>query len=198
MRVGNDQYARENGSFGLTTLQNRHVRLEGSRMRLSFKGKSGVRHEVEVRDARVLTVVKRCLHLRGQELFQYQDDDGEPRCVSSGDVNDYLRQVCGERFTAKDFRTWHGSALALETIRLLCATGKGFTLKDLLGNVSALLGNTPAVCRKAYIHPEVLALGIELSGGPRDMPEFPVATVTGLSAAEQRLVGFLTRDKHHG
>lgn len=198
VRVGNDQYARDNGSYGLTTLRNRHVRLEGSRMRLSFKGKSGVRHEVQVRDPRVLEVVRRCLHLPGQELFQYQDDAGQPHCVSSGDVNDFLHQLCGQRFTAKDFRTWHGSVLALETIRLLCAQGNGFCLKDLLGNVSAVLGNTPAVCRKAYIHPDVLALGIELAGPPVEIPRHPVAgAATGLSAAERRLVGFLTRHRAH-
>ena len=192
VRVGNDQYARDNGSYGLTTLKNRHVRVEGSRMRLSFRGKSGVRHEVEVRDPRVLKVVKRCLHLPGQELFQYRDDAGEVRSVTSGDVNDYLRSACGERFTAKDFRTWHGSVLALETLKLLCATGKRFTLKDLLGNVSAILGNTPAVCRKAYIHPAVLALGTELAGTSERLPEFASSPARGLSAAEQRLVGFLT------
>jgi DNA topoisomerase I len=195
VRVGNDQYARDNGSYGLTTLRNRHVRLEGSHMRLSFRGKSGVRHEVEVRDPRVLKVVKRCLHLPGQELFQYRDDAGEPRSVTSGDVNDFLHAACGERFTAKDFRTWHGSVLALETLRLLRATGERFTLKDLLGNVSALLGNTPAVCRKAYIHPDVLALGIALAGTADPLPEFACPPVRGLSAAEQRLVGFLQRER---
>ena len=194
VRVGNDQYARDNGSYGLTTLQNRHVRLEGSRMRLSFRGKSGVRHEVEVRDPRVMKVVKRCLHLPGQELFQYRDDAGELRSVTSGDVNDFLHAACGERFTAKDFRTWHGSVLALETLRLLCASGKPFTLKDLLGNVSSLLGNTPAVCRKAYIHPEVMALGLELAGTSAPLPEFDAAFHRGLSAAEQRLVGYLGRE----
>jgi DNA topoisomerase I len=192
VRVGNDQYARDNGSYGLTTLRNRHVRVEGSSLRLSFRGKSGVRHEVEVRDPRVLKVVKRCLHLPGQELFQYRDAAGEVRSVSSGDVNDFLQAACGERFTAKDFRTWHGSVLALETLRLLCASGQPFTLKDLLGNVSAILGNTPAVCRKAYIHPQVLALATDLAGASGQLPEIACAPVRGLSAAEQRLVGFLT------
>jgi DNA topoisomerase-1 len=164
-------------------------------MRLSFRGKSGVRHEVEVRDPRVLKVVKRCMHLPGQELFQYKDDAGEVRSVTSGDVNDFLQTACGERFTAKDFRTWHGSVLALETLKLLSASGHRFALKDLLGNVSALLGNTPAVCRKAYIHPEVLALCLELAGTPDQLPEFASAPVRGLSAAEQRLVGFLERNR---
>ncbi len=195
VRIGNDQYARDNGSYGLTTLKNRHVHLDGSTMRLSFRGKSGVRHEVEVRDPRVLKVVKRCLHLPGQELFQYKDDAGEVRSVSSGDVNDFLQVACGERFTAKDFRTWHGSVLALETLKLLSMRGERFALKDLLGNVSALLGNTPAVCRKAYIHPEVLALCIEVAGKSDQLPEFAGAPVRGLSAAEQRLVGLLERNR---
>ena len=162
-------------------------------MRLSFRGKSGVRHEVEVRDPRVLKVVKRCLHLPGQELFQYKDDAGEVRSVTSGDVNDFLHQACGERFTAKDFRTWHGTVLALETLKLLCATGQRFTLKDLLGNVSKLLGNTPAVCRKAYIHPEVLSLATDLAATSGSLPEMACTPVAGLGAAEQRLVAFLSR-----
>ncbi|MDB5946789.1 MAG: topA, partial [Ramlibacter sp.] len=109
IRVGNDQYAKENGSFGLTTLRNRHVKIEGDHVKLSFKGKSGVRHDVEVRDPRVLRVVRRCLHLPGQELFQYRDADGELHAIGSSDVNDFLHKLCGERFTAKDFRTWHGT-----------------------------------------------------------------------------------------
>jgi len=191
VRVGNDEYARDNGSFGLTTLRNRHVRIEGSSVKLSFRGKSGVRQEVEIRDPRVLKVVRRCLHLPGQELFQYRDGEGKLHAISSSDVNDFLHGLCGERFTAKDFRTWHGSVLALETLRLLCAAGKPFALKDLLGNVSKILGNTPAVCRKAYIHPEVLALAGQLVEGPGALPELSAARTHGLSAAEQRLVGYL-------
>lgn len=197
IRVGNDQYARENGSFGLTTLRNRHVKIEGDHLRLSFKGKSGVRHDVEVKDARVLRVVRGCLHLPGQELFQYRAPDGELHAIGSGDVNDYLHELCGERFTAKDFRTWHGSVLALETLRKFCgASGESFTLKQLLAEVSQSLGNTPAVCRKAYIHPGVLELGIKLAAlkgeGLFDdhVPSFHAAP-GGLSAAEHRMVAFL-------
>jgi DNA topoisomerase-1 len=192
VRVGNDQYARENGSYGLTTLRTRHARLQGGVVRLSFRGKSGVRHEVEIKDPRVGKVVRRCLHLPGQELFQYRDDTGEVRSVSSSDVNDFLHQLCGERFTAKDFRTWHGSVLALETLRTLCASGEPFTQKQVLAAVSAILGNTPAVCRKAYVHPAVLALCAQQSGGT--VGEAPSALpVRNLSAAEQRLVAFLRR-----
>jgi DNA topoisomerase-1 len=198
IRVGNDQYARENGSFGLTTLRNRHVKIEGDQIRLSFKGKSGVRHDVQVKDARVLRVVRSCLHLPGQELFQYRAADGEPHAVGSGDVNDYLHELCAERFTAKDFRTWHGTVLALETLRKFCgASGESFTLKQLLAEVSQNLGNTPAVCRKAYIHPGVLELGMKLAalkgqGVFDDHVPDAGAAATGLSAAERRLVAFLS------
>ena len=198
IRVGNDQYAKQNGSFGLTTLRNRHVKIEGGNLKLSFKGKSGVRHDVEVKDARVLRVVRRCLHLPGQELFQYRGEDGELHAIGSGDVNDFLNALCNERFTAKDFRTWHGTVLALETLRKFCgASGAGFTLKQLLGEVSQSLGNTPAVCRKAYIHPRVLELGARLAalkGEGLFDDHVPVAkgSSNGLSAAERRLVAFLS------
>jgi DNA topoisomerase-1 len=197
IRVGNDQYARENGSFGLTTLRNRHVRIQGDAFKLSFRGKSGVRHDVEVKDPRVLRVVRRCLHLPGQELFQYQGDDGQPHAVGSGDVNDFLDSLCPERFTAKDFRTWHGSVLALDTLRKFCgAAGESFTLKQLLEEVSQSLGNTPAVCRKAYIHPAVLDLGTRLAAMKGEAlfdDHVPAAEAgrAGLNAAERRLVAFL-------
>lgn len=198
VRVGNDQYARQNKSFGLTTLRNRHVRKDADGFRLSFRGKSGVRHEVPIKDPRVCRVVRRCLHLPGQDLFQYLDADASARSVSSGDVNDYLHELCGQRFTAKDFRTWHGSVLALETLRKFCTgADPGFTLKQLLAEVSCALGNTPAVCRKAYIHPGVLALGVSLAAhkGAADFDTHVPAgrRVAGLTAAEQRLLAFLQR-----
>ncbi len=198
IRVGNDQYAKENGSYGLTTLRNRHVRIQGDRLKLSFRGKSGVRHDVEVKDRRVLRVVRRCLHLPGQELFQYVGDDGQRHAIGSGDVNDFLAAPCGERFTAKDFRTWHGTVLALETLRKFCgAAGESFTLKQLLAEVSQSLGNTPAVCRKAYIHPGVMELGTRLAalkGDVRFDDHAPPAMAggNGLNAAEKRLVAFLS------
>ena len=197
IRVGNDQYAKKNGSFGLTTLRNRHVRIQGDALNLSFRGKSGVRHDVEVKDPRVFRVVRRCLHLPGQELFQYRGDDGEVHAVGSGDVNDFLASLCPERFTAKDFRTWHGSVLALDTLRKFCGTaGESFTLKELLAEVSQSLGNTPAVCRKAYIHPGVLELGMKLAalkgeGLFDDHVPSAQANGNGLTAAEKRLVAFL-------
>ena len=166
-------------------------------MRLSFRGKSGVLHDVEIKDKRVCHVVKRCLHLPGQELFQYKDPDGTLHSVSSGDVNDYLHELCSERFTAKDFRTWHGSELALRMLRRHCGSqGKAPTLKQLLAEVSGSLGNTPAVCRRAYIHPKVLELAADLSA-QKDCADFDAVTpkhkaIAGLAAAEQRLVAFLS------
>lgn len=164
-RVGNDEYARENGSYGLTTLRGRHVRVRGSRLELMFKGKSGVAHQLAVQDARVARVVRRCLGAPGEALFRYTDAQGRRRCVGSNEVNDYLHAIAGEageRFSAKDFRTWHASVLALqECAQALARKDPCFTLKQMLGTVSQALRNTPAVCKKAYIHPQVLALAAQ-------------------------------------
>ncbi len=193
VRVGNDEYARSNGSFGLTTLRRRHAGVHGSVLRLSFRGKSGRLHEVSIDDARVARVVRRCQQLPGQELFQFVDADGTTRSVGSGDVNDYLEQACGERFTAKDFRTWHGSVLALE---LLCDAGaadrargvrRTIALKPVIAQVAQRLGNTAAVCRKSYIHPDVLALAARWPDG--GLP--PAPRRRGLNAAECRLLQVL-------
>ena len=156
VRVGNAQYARENGAFGLTTLRNGHAAVRGQQLRLRFKGKSGVQHEVALHDPRVARVVRRCQELPGQELFQYTDDEGQVRSVASEDVNAYLREASGADFTAKDFRTWHGSVVALS---LACAaTHEGAAARSILAEVARRLRNTVAVCRKAYVHPRVLAL----------------------------------------
>ncbi|MBC8056206.1 MAG: DNA topoisomerase IB [Rhizobiales bacterium] len=192
VRVGNDAYARENGSFGLTTLRNRHVAVQGDALTLRFRGKSGISHEVALQDRRVARVVKRCQALPGQELFQYLDEAGEPRTVGSADVNDYLREASGGEFTAKDFRTWHGSVLALQLWCALDPTEAAApTLagaKRLLGEVAARLGNTVAVCRKAYVHPGVLAL---LSGERRVDQPTTAPRRAGLSAPERGLLAFL-------
>jgi DNA topoisomerase-1 len=160
IRVGNDEYARLNQSFGLTTLRDRHARIEGSRVRFRFRGKGGLQHEVGLRDRRLATVIKRCQELPGQELFQYVDDDGEVRDVASDDVNDYLRDIAGSDFSAKDFRTWAGTVLAYRALRALQPAD---TPTDAKRNVVAAiretagrLGNTPAVARKSYVHPAVL------------------------------------------
>ena len=151
IRVGNEEYARANESYGLTTLRDRHVRVEGSKLRFRFKGKSGKLHEVEVADRRLAAIVKRIRALPGQELFQYLDDDGGPQSIDSSDVNAYLRETMGEEFTAKDFRTWAGSLLAAQ---LLGSGEQG--LVEAVKLVAKRLGNTPATCRKHYVHPFVL------------------------------------------
>ena len=199
-RIGNEEYARGNGSYGLTTLRTRHAGVRDAEVRLSFKGKSGVRHEVTLSDRRVATVVRRCKALPGQELFQYADEDGSVRKVTSADVNEYLSEIAGTRVTAKDFRTWHGSVMALEFTRLACAGERvPGAAKQVVAQVAARLRNTVAVCRKSYIHPKVLALGALLGDDEARaaLLEQRWAKAAGLghsralSAAERRLMALL-------
>jgi len=159
-RVGNDEYARENHSFGLTTLRSRHADVRGSRLRLRFKGKSGVLHDVAVQDRRVARTVRRCMNLPGAELFRYVDEDGATRAVGSTDVNDYLREAASIELSAKDFRTWHASVTAFDLARKEFGGGsrRRGRVQRVLGEVAARLGNTIAVCRSAYVHPCVLDL----------------------------------------
>jgi DNA topoisomerase-1 len=160
IRVGNDSYAKENGSYGLTTLRARHVTVESSELKFRFKGKGGKMWRLGIRDRRVAKIVKSCQELPGQHLIQYIDDDGEPQTVTSSDVNDYLKEVTGTAITAKDFRTWTGTVLAakalmeFETADTRVRTKKNVTRA--VEQVAARLGNTPAICRKCYIHPEVV------------------------------------------
>ena len=192
VRIGNEAYARENKSFGLTTLRNRHADVSGDRLRLRFRGKSGKEHEVALDDPRVARVVRRCQAMPGQELFQYVDDDGVAHAVGSADVNDYIRVIAGEDFTAKDFRTWHGTAQALA---LWLERGRGdagrATLKQLLGDVAKMLGNTIAVCRKSYVHPHVLAALADVPDEALLARLERARRRAGLSAAERRLLAFL-------
>ena len=208
LRVGNDEYARINGSYGLTTLRNRHVGVRGSVLQLRFRGKSGVMQDIKLDDPKVASVVRRCQQLPGQELFQYLDDESQAHALGSGDVNDYLAEISaspsskGERvhFTAKDFRTWHGTVQALELTRLACS-GKSpdqlpYSAKAVLAEVARLLGNTPAVCRKSYIHPAVMSLGASLSSDGEAQPALWGKLDAGkrprrLYAAESRLLAFL-------
>ncbi len=160
IRVGNEEYARENKSFGLTTMQDRHVDVKGSKLRFRFRGKSGRQHEVDVTDRRIARIVSKLQELPGQSLFQYLDDEGNVRDVTSQDVNDYLREITGEDFTAKDFRTWAGTvlaAIALSAAGVFEIKKQAKTnIKHAIGAVAKILGNTPAVCRQCYIHPAVL------------------------------------------
>ncbi|WP_338663086.1 DNA topoisomerase IB [Pararoseomonas sp. SCSIO 73927] len=160
IRVGNDDYAKENGSFGLTTLRNKHVKVEGRTMRFAFKGKSGKTWKLGVEDRRIARVVKACQELPGQELFAWPAEDGTMHDVSSGDVNDYLREVTGRDITAKDFRTWSGTVMAALALREFEAfdsqTAAKKNVRAAIENVAARLGNTPTVCRKCYVHPDVI------------------------------------------
>ena len=190
IRVGNSQYARDNKSYGLTTLRTRHVDIQGSDIKFQFVGKSGVEHQVSVKDRRLATVVRRCMELPGQNLFQYLDEDGARHTVSSSDVNAYLHQLTGADFTAKDYRTWAGTAMALAVLRELEWQPESDAKRHVVATVKAVakqLGNTPAVCRKCYIHPAVLehfSLG-ELSKLPKPRVR------KGLKAEEVALAMFL-------
>jgi DNA topoisomerase-1 len=192
IRVGNAQYARDNRSYGLTTLRSRHVAVHGSQIAFEFRGKSGVEHKVKVSDRRLATVVKRCLELPGQHLFQYLDAHGERHKVTSSDVNAYLQQLTGADFTAKDYRTWAGTALALDMLRELHWQPEPEAKRHIVEMVKAVarqLGNTPAVCRRCYIHPAVLesfALG-ELARLPKPRQR------KGLRLEEVALASFLER-----
>jgi DNA topoisomerase-1 len=157
-RVGNEEYAQANGSFGLTTLRTRHVQLKGSEVRLNFRGKTGRRHLITLDDPRLARIIKRCRDLPGEELFTYVEDSGDTASVSSDDVNAYIREIAGDDFSAKDFRTWIGT---VECIAALAVAAEQLAevksnVNHALERVAARLGNTPAVCRKAYVHPAVI------------------------------------------
>jgi DNA topoisomerase-1 len=189
-RVGNDEYARENRSFGLTTLRNRHAHVRGSRLRLRFRGKSGVLHDVALEDEHVTRIVRRCMELPGEDLFQYVDEQGAPHSIASTDVNDYLREAAGIELSAKDFRTWHASVRAFDLARraLRADAPAAGRIRRVLGEVAARLGNTVAVCRKSYVHPSVLDLLARAKALPE--PEAPRRRA-GLRRVESAFLDFL-------
>jgi DNA topoisomerase-1 len=198
IRVGNEEYARENKSFGLTTMRNRHVDVDGSNVRFSFRGKSGVNHEVDVDDRRVAKIVKKLQDLPGQELFQYLDKEGEKHSVTSEDVNDYLREITGQDFTAKDFRTWAGTVLGAMALQAQDAfenkTQAKKNVKDAISAIAKILGNTPAVCRKCYVHPAVLEtyLDGDLIEGLKQQTEKTLSeSLPDLRADEAAVLSFL-------
>jgi DNA topoisomerase-1 len=160
IRVGNDEYAKENGSFGLTTLRDGHVDVNGGRVRFSFRGKSGVEHDIKLDDRRLARTIKACRDIPGYDLFQYYDDNGERHPVGSAEVNAYLKEITGEDYTSKDFRTWAGTVLAADLLRAFDAFKSDTEAKrNIVRAVEAVakrLGNTKAVCRKCYIHPAIL------------------------------------------
>jgi len=183
IRVGNAEYARENDSYGLTTFRNRHVEVNSAGVVFSFRGKSGVPRTIDVRDRQLARIVRQCKEIPGYELFQYVDEDGERRAVRSQDVNDYIREATGASFTAKDFRTWWGTVLAAtalaEADEPTSETGTKREVAAAIKHVAGVLGNTPAVCRKAYVHPVV----IEAFGRGERMPS---ARASRWLSAEER------------
>ena len=160
IRVGNEEYARDNKSFGLTTMKNHHVKIKGAKVRFRFRGKSGRQHDVDVTDHRIAKVIAKCEDLPGQDLFQYLEENGEPRDITSQDVNEYLREIAGEDFTAKDFRTWGGTVLAAIALskqeEFQTKNEAKSNIKTAICAVAEVLGNTPAVCRKCYVHPLIV------------------------------------------
>jgi DNA topoisomerase I len=195
IRVGNEEYVRQNHSFGLTTMRNRHVDVQGSTLRFHFRGKSGKKHEVEVHDRRLAAIVRRCREIPGHHLFEYLDAEGQTHTIGSGDVNDYLREITGQEFTAKDFRTWAGTLLAVRALQECGFCDAASQLKKNIAQaidcVRERLGNTRAVCRKYYIHPSVLAAYTE-GTLPPPCPEAQETTPTqGLSADEALVLEFL-------
>ncbi|HTU44433.1 MAG TPA: hypothetical protein VMF91_05195 [Bryobacteraceae bacterium] len=161
IRVGNEEYAEENGSFGLTTLRNQHVQILGGMLKFKFRGKSGQNHEIVLEDPRLARIIRRCKEIPGSALFEYLDEDGQPQSIESGDVNEYLREISGAEFTAKDFRTWGGTCLAASFLLEKCAAQEGDSatkqvLVDMVKDVASKLGNKPSTCKKYYIHPSVM------------------------------------------
>jgi DNA topoisomerase I len=201
MRVGNEEYAKTNRSYGLTTLRNRHVKIEGaSRIHFDFRGKHGAEHHIDLHDKRLASVVRRCQELPGQELFQYLDESGTPRTISSEDVNDYLCSITGAEITAKDFRTWAATNLAAMALRELESFDSDAKAKrnvvQAVEAVSKMLGNTPAICRKCYIHPAVFDgyLDGSLLQALRKRADERLANPgIGLKAEEAAVLGFLSR-----
>lgn len=198
IRVGNEEYARENGSFGLTTMRNRHVDVAGSTLRFHFRGKAGKEHTVDVKDPRLARVVKRCQDLPGHELFQYIDNGGSRQTIDSADVNEYLRGIAGDEFTAKDFRTWAGTvlaALALHEVAAFESTAQARrNITRAIESVARQLGNTPTICRRCYVHPAVIDAyldGVTVSAFKRRNERRIAQTLNALAPEEAMVLGLL-------
>jgi DNA topoisomerase I len=198
IRVGNDEYAKQNRSFGLTTMRNQHVDVKGETLKFRFKGKSGVSHEVDVSDRRLAKIIRQLQDLPGQEVFQYVNGDGKVRDITSQDVNDYLREITGEEFTAKDFRTWAGTVLAAMALnaqeKFENKTQAKKNVKDAISAVSKILGNTPTVCRKCYVHPDVLETYLDgdmIEGLQQKTEETLTKKLRNMRAEEAAVMSFL-------
>jgi len=193
LRIGNEEYARDNKSFGATTLRSRHLKRKGQALMMRFTGKHGIVHEARITDSNLKRICRKCQELPGQMLFQYVNGDGEPRPITSGDVNDYIREASGGDFTAKHFRTWSASVIAFEQM-LKKAEDARITVKTVIEPVAEALGNTPAISRKSYVHPGLLEA---VKSDPRD-PLGDIERPKGrkrLSSAEVGLLEFLSRGK---
>jgi DNA topoisomerase-1 len=188
MRVGNEEYAKENKSFGATTLRNRHAKVVRGKVRLTYNGKHGIKRTVTITDRNLVRIAKRTQDLPGQHLFEYRDEEGNVRPATSGDVNDYIKAATGEDFTAKDFRTWGASVIAFETmLERLDEVGK-VRLKSVMEPVAEALGNTPAISRKSYVHPALIEAAKDAGAiGERKLPR----ATRHLTAAERGLIEFL-------
>ena len=209
IRIGNDEYARSNRSYGLTTLRNHHVKIRGSRLEFDFRAKSGLHQHVSLDDGQLARSVKRCQELPGQKLFEYLDSEGQTQTLGSGDVNAYLHDIAGRDFTAKDFRTWAGTLLAACALGQVARNGPGRSLAArkrhvvaAIDRVACALGNTRSVCRKCYVHPAVIDRYLD-AGQMIELPPAPEDAVTsrqliGNSAAERALLGFLRSLRRRG
>jgi len=194
IRIGNEEYAKDNGSYGLTTMKNSHVRVRGGEMRFSFRGKSKIRHAISFQDRRLAKVVRGCQDLPGQRLFQYVDDEGESRAIESADVNDYIREISGDDFSAKDFRTWEGTVacamLLVDRSPVESEAERKRQVAEAMKIVAARLGNTPTVCRACYVHPNVIDAYLE-NGTLGPFRAGPVRG--GLSGEERSVIRLLAR-----
>jgi DNA topoisomerase-1 len=191
IRIGNEDYARTNHSFGLTTLRNRHVRVKGAELRFLFQGKSGKQWNLSLKDRRVARVIRSCQDLPGQHLFEYRGEDGAVRSISSSDVNAYLRDITGRDVSAKDFRTWAGTVKAAMAFRASAGDVSKKAVRGVIAAVADELGNTVAVCRKCYVHPQII-VGFE--AGTLAL-RVPARGRGGLSAAECAVLAYLKRAK---
>ena len=196
IRIGNEQYAKQNKSFGATTLRSRHLRRKGQALQMRFTGKHGIVHEMKITDTNLKRICKRCQELPGQMLFQYVNGDGEPKAVTSGDVNDYIKQAAGDDFTAKHFRTWSASVIAFEQM-LKKAEHARITVKTVVEPVAEALGNTPAISRKSYVHPALLDAVKADARDPLEGMDRPAGRKR-LSSAEVGLLEFLASGKKRG
>ncbi|HEX2528209.1 MAG TPA: hypothetical protein VHL31_18140 [Geminicoccus sp.] len=204
IRVGNEEYAKTNKSYGLTTLKDRHLKVDGATMRFRFKGKSGKEHQITLKDRRLARLVGQCQDLPGQQLFQYIDDDGHRETIDSADVNEYLREISGDHFTAKDFRTWSATVLCAWSLHAFHAAEEGHAptkknLKQAITEVARCLGHTPTICRKSYVHPQIVddylagtlpdALKVEIDGelspDPANLEPYESAVLTYLGSRLQ-------------